>query len=186
MNKNKRIIISLLVVISLILIVSIGTYAYLMAITEEGEVGTGSGKLDINYVGPTDESLTGNIISSDSREYGIKATASASLKSGSEAALFNMYITPNVIDGLNISAFKWEVEGYRGGTMIPGCSGKGTFSGATANTRINMVSGCPLSDAVTTFNIYIWLNGNEITDAISNAAFSAKIGANSTPITGEF
>lgn len=186
MNKKKRIIISILVVISLILIVSVGTYAYIMAITEEGDVGTGSGKLDINYVGPTDESLTGNIISSDSRDYGIKATASASLNTGSEAALFNMYITPSVISGLNIAAFKWEVEGFRGGILVPECSGNGTFSGATVNTRIDMISGCPLSTTVTTFNIYIWLNGNEITDAISNVAFGAKIGANSTPITGEF
>jgi len=185
--SNKRIVgISIMVVVLIVLVVSGVTYAYLMAVTDEGTLDAGSGKLDINYVGPTADSLTGNIISSDSRDSGIKATATASLNTGSEDALFNLYITPTSLSGLNISAFKWEVEGMRGGSIVDACSGSGNFAGVTANTKITMVSGCPLDTATTTFYIYIWLDGSLITDAISNASFKASIGANSTPITGEF
>lgn len=185
--SNKKIIgISVAAVVFLILIVSGFTYAYFMAVTEEGVLNSGSGKLDINYVGPSADSLTGNIISSDSRDSGIKATATASLNTGSEDALFNMHITPTAITGLNIAAFKWEVEGIRDGSVVAVCSGSGNFNGATVNNKITMVSNCPLTTDIITFNIYIWLDGNLITDAISNATFGAKIEVDSVPITGQF
>lgn len=184
MDNKKNLSISIIAVIAIIILTFSGTYAYLASVTNESNVNTGSGKLDINYVGPSADSLTGNIISSDSRDSGIKTVATASLNAGSLDALFNMYITPTVITGLNITAFKWEVEGINGGTIV--YTNSGNFANATAGTKIKIVDSYKLRTTTTTFNIYIWLDGDLVTDAISDASFKAEIVSDSVKITGEF
>lgn len=182
MDKRKSIIISIAVVMGIILLVSGVSYAYIAAATNEVNVDTGSGKLDINYVKPSD--ITGKLSASSTRNNGLKSSASASLKTGSVDALFNMYITPTSLTNLNIPALKWEVEGVRDGSVV--CSGSGDFSSATVGTTIKVIDSCTLSTTVTTFDVYIWLDASLITTSISDASFGAKISVDSVPITGNF
>ena len=182
MGKKKSLLISIILVILLIITVATATYAYLATVTNEEGVGAGSGILDINYTKPAN--LTGNFIPSTSRVGGLTTSAKASLKTDSESALFNMYLTPTSLTNLNITALKWEVEGIRDGSIV--CSGSGDFSQAIVNTPITIINKCALSKTETTFNIYVWLDSNLIQGAVGGVNFGAKIGADSIPITGEF
>lgn len=181
MNRKKSIIISIGVVLLIVVIVAGVTSAYLAAITNEEQVDAGSGMLGINYSAPDD--ITGILNASSDRSGGLLSVATASLESGSEEALFNMYVTPTALsDNLKIKAFKWEV--VVDGTVI----NYGDFSDASigVGTPIKVVNGYKLSTTTTTFNIYIWLDASLITSGISGASFGAKIGADSVPITGGF
>ena len=176
-------IISIIIVVLLIVAVFAGTYAYLMAITNEGTIDTtGSGELSIEYHKPDD--LTGNLALSISRDKGLRTSATARLNDGSVDALFNMYITPKTLTNLNIPALKWEVEGVRNGEIV--CYGQGDFSNAVVDTKFKILDSCKLSTDVTTFTVYIWIDSSLVTTAVSGAQFDAKIGADSVPITGGF
>lgn len=183
MNKKKNIIISITIVLLIIILVSSTTYAYIYARTNEGSIDTGSGMLDINYT-ITPSTITGGLVSSSKRESGLKAIAAASLKTGSEKAMFNMYITPTSLANLNVPAFKWEVEGVVGEEIV--YTNLGDFSTAEENTPVKIVNGYPLTETATTFNIYIWLDASILSTPISGASFGAKITADSVPITGDF
>jgi len=183
MNNKKKVIIYIIGVVIIIIAVFASTYAYLMAITNEGTIDTtGSGELSISYQKPSD--LTGNLVISTSRDNGLKTVATASLNEGSVDALFNMYITPTSLTNLNISALRWEVEGVRDGEVV--CTGSGDFSNAVVDTKFKILDGCKLSTDVTTFTVYIWLDASLITSSVAGSQFDAKIGADSVPITGGF
>ena len=181
MGKKKSLFISVILVTLIIVSVFTATYAYLATVTNEEGVGTGSSMLDINYTKPAD--LTGNFIPSVNRRGGLTTNAKASLKTGSENALFNMYLTPTALTNLNIPALKWEAEGIRDGVTV--CSKHGDFSAATIGTPITIIEGCTLSTTETTFNIYVWLDSSLIQSAVGGVNFGAKIGADSVPITGD-
>lgn len=181
MGDKKKVIISIIGVIMIIIMVVAATYAYLMAVTNEGNIdNTGSGELSISYQKPSD--LTGNLAISTSRDNGLKAVATASLNEGSVDALFNMYITPTALTNLNIPALRWEVEGVRDDEIV--CTGSGDFSDAVVDTKFKILDSCELSTDVTTFTVYIWLDANLITSSVAGSQFDAKIGADSVPITG--
>ena len=182
MSKKKSVFISIVIVLLVIVVVTAVTYAYFASITNEEQVGTGSGMLGINYVKPGD--LTGTLMLSTDRGGGLKTTATASLTEDSEGALFNMYITPTQLTNLNIPALKWEVEGVREGNVV--CYGNGDFGSAEVGTSIKILNGCSLSTTATTFTIYIWLDSSLVNSAVGGASFDAKIGADSVPITGGF
>lgn len=182
MNKKKNIFVSIAIIVVLILLVSAASYAYLLFSTSGTSAKAGSGKLDINYVKFSD--ITGNLDASSDRNNGLKASASASLNTGSMGALFNIYITPTVLTNLNIPALKWEAEGVREGIVV--CSNSGNFSSAVVGNKIKIIDGCELSSTVTTFNVYIWLDASLINTSISGVNFGAKISVDSAPITGEF
>lgn len=184
MNKRRIIIYAVLVTVFMFLIFG-ATYAFIIFMTNSEDVQTGSGLLNINYVGP-DTSVFDDVVinPSSTREGGIMTTASASLASDSVRALFNMSITPTAITNLNIEALKWEVEAITGGTVV--YRNSGDFSSAEVDVKFNIVQGFELSFTdTTTFNIYIWLDESLIENAIDNAAFNIKIGADSTQITGD-
>lgn len=183
MNKKKSIIISIIFVIVIIVLISSSTFAYISARTKEENIGTGSGMLDINY-SITPENITGNLVSSINRESGLKAVATVSLKTGSEVALLNMYVTPTALTNLNISAFKWEVEGISGDEIV--YTNENDFSTASENTPIKVVDGYALTEDDTIFTIYIWLDASLVNSPIENVSFGAKITADSSPLTGNF
>jgi len=182
MNNKRKMVVSVIAVIFVIVLVSSITYAYLVATTNESSLDTGSGELSINYQKPED--LNGNLVISTSRDNGLKAIASASLNEGSVDALFNLYITPKVLTNLNIPALKWEVEGIRNGNVV--CSANGDFSDAVVDTKFKILDGCKLSTDTTMFTVYIWLDASLITTTVAGSQFDAKIGADSIPITGSF
>lgn len=183
MNKKKKFVISVIIVVLLTVVISSVTYAFLLAMTNEGIIdATGSGELSINYQKPAD--LTGSLSISNNRDNGLKTTATARLNEGSVDALFNMYITPKALTNLNIPALKWEVEGVREGNVV--CSNNGDFSNATVDTKFKILDSCKLSTDVTTFTVYIWIDASLVTTTVGGAQFDAKIGADSVPITGGF
>ena len=184
LNRTRNIIISISVVLLLIIIVSASTYAYFAGTTDEHNVGTDSGELDVVY--NISENITGVSLSPvNGREDGIESVAVAKLNTGSVPGLFNLYITPTTIDGLAISALIWEVDIVdKDGNIIDTFSGN--FEDATVNTAIKVVDGYELTYDDTTFNIYIWLNGNLLDESISNKKFTAKITADTVDITGGF
>ena len=183
MNKRRIFVYAALVTAFMLLIFG-ATYAFIISMTNSEDVQTGSGLLNINYVGPDTSVFEDVVINpSPNRNGGIMTTASASLASDSVRALFNMSITPTAITNLNISALKWEVEAITNGTVV--YSNSGNFSSAEVDVKFNIVQEFDLSTDVTTFNIYIWLDESLIENAIDNAAFNIKIGADSTQITGD-
>lgn len=166
------------------------TSAYLAIVTNEEDVSTGSGMLDIDYTKPGN--LTGQLRASIDRSTGLMTFAKASLKVGSEKSIFNMYIIPTALTNLNIPALKWEAEGIRDGQII--CSNSGDFSSAVVGEPMKLfvndindnIDDCVLSMEETTFNIYVWLDINLVDTAINGTNFGAKISADSVPITGGF
>ena len=180
-NKKYTITIIVGVILGIFLIAGFA-YAYIVSVTNEESVDTGSGKLDIAF--DITESITGNLIASSRREEGLIAVANAKLNGDSVPAALNLYITPTVIDGLAISALKWEVEGLNNSTLV--YTSSGDFSGATADEAIKIVDGYELKSTVTTFNIYIWLDGSMISTDISGKRFAADLSGDSVPITGRF
>lgn len=183
MNKKKSIIISIIIVLLIIILVSSTTYAYLAATTNEEAVDTESGMLGVNY-DITPENITDDLVSSLDRERGLKAVAIASLETGSEPTLFNMYINPISLTNLNIEALKWEVEGFSGEEMV--YTNSNNFSNAEEGNPIKIVDNYSLLETNTTFNIYIWLDARLINAPINGASFKAKIIADSTPLKGTF
>jgi len=188
MDKGKKIIVSIIIVFLIIVVIISGTYAFLLAMTNDGEASTGSGMLGINYDTPDD--IGGMLIPSDDRSGGLFTSTTASLKTGSQRALFNMYITPTALNNLNITALKWEAEGLRDtnndGTLDIVCFNNGNFSAAEVNRAIKIINGCELDYVDTTFNIYIWIDANILNTSLSGATFRAKIGADSVDITGTY
>ena len=172
-----------MIVFLIIVLVSSTTYAYISSRTKEETVGTESGMLDINYT-ITPENITGDLVASSNRERGLKAVSIISLKTGSEDALLNMYITPTALENLNISALKWEVEGIEEEKVV--YTDAGDFSRAEQGTPIKIVDGYALTEKDTTFTIYIWLEASLINTPIVAASFGAKITADSVPVTGSF
>lgn len=188
MDKKKKLIISICVVLLIACFAVSATYAYFLAVTDEGEASTGSGMVGINYTPPAD--IGGILTVSTDRNGGLFTTTTASLEAGSQNALFNMYITPTSLNNMNIEALKWEAEGLRD-TNDDGedeivCSLNGNFKNAEVNKSFKIINGCELDYEATTFNIYIWLDANLLSSSISNATFGAKIGADSVDITGTY
>ena len=190
MDRKKKMIISIISVLVLIVVVSAATYAYITAVTNEGNTSTKTGMLDINYTPPGD--ITGSFTPSEDREGGLYTSAKASLVDGSVSAILNMYITPTALDNMNIPALKWEAEGVRNGETI--CYSSGDFSEAVVGEPIKLFpnelsddkNDCVLSTTETTFNIYIWLDVNMIGGTLGGTSFGAKISADSVDVTGTF
>lgn len=188
MDKRRKLIISITFVILILFVVISSTYAFLLFMTNGEDVSTGSGMLGINYVTPDD--IGGSLAPSTNRDGGLFTTTTVSLQTGSEKALFNMYITPTSLINMDIAALKWEAEGLRDtnndGVDEVVCFDNGNFYGATINNAIKIIDSCALDYTDTIFNIYIWLDLNAIDAPLSGAAFAAKIGADSVNITGTY
>lgn len=183
MKNNKKLILYIGLVLLLIVIVGGATYAYILGRTNEEEVTNNSGMVDVDYT--INENITGvQLIPSDSKSGGLHSVATAKLKEGSVNAGFNIYITPSVIEGLDISALKWEVIGTNNNEEV--YTNSGNFSGATMGNAIKIVDSYALKSTDTTFDIYIWLDASLITTSIDNKQFKATISADSVQITGNY
>ena len=110
------------------------------------------------------------MIPSSTATEGLTSVAVARLDTGSVPAAFNIYITPTSIDGLNISALKWEVTGTNNGEIV--YTNNGDFSTAVKDTAITIVDKYELKSTDTTFNIYIWLDASLINTSINNVNFT--------------
>ena len=182
MIKYKKTIFIILGVIVFSALVTSVTYAYIVTMTNQGNVHTNTGTLDVDYT--ISENITGELLPSSSKDDGLKATATAKITSNSIPAAFNLYINPEVLDGLAVDALKWEVYGYIGNNLS--YSNTGNFSNASVGNAIKIVNGYELTTDITTFNIYIWIDGSLMTESVIGKRFKANITPDSVPITGEF
>lgn len=186
MNKKKKMIFSILIVLAIIVLTVGVAYAYFRFVTNSGNVATTNGKLDIDY-NISNANLTGTLIPSSTRSGGVMESATAKLNAGSVNAGINFYITPTAISGIPLGALSWEVD------VIDTSSNtlnhySGDFSTATLNTPYKIVNAYNLTSNLLTFNIYIWLDGSKINNENfdSNNSFTATITADSIHVTGEF
>lgn len=183
MNKGKKIVFYIVIVILLCVVVATASYAYIVSNTNEENVDNGSGKVDVVYT--ISENITGvQLIPAEKSSDGIHSVATARLNTNSVSSAFNIYIIPTSITGLNIKALKWEVTGTYNDTIV--YSNNGDFSAATANTPITIVNGYELKNTDTTFDIYIWLDASLINTTLDNNKFTAKISADTVPVTGNY
>jgi len=159
------------------------TYAYLASITETS-ISTGSGKLDVDY-NIVKNIETGSLAPSNSRTDGLNGVVTAKLGSNSVPGAFNLYITITKIDTeLRIPGLKWEVDiNYNGSTVD---TITGNFNNANVGDKITIVDAYELTTTDTTFDVYIWLDGNLITGSVVGKEFGATISADSVSITGQF
>lgn len=187
MSKTKYTIIIVVAVLIGTVLISGATFAYLQGQTkEEINVNTVNGKIEINY--RVVDEISGKLAPAISKEDGLSGTMVASLTQKSIPAAINIYLTPTALDGLNISALRWEAYGTRSGSTTKICSNSGSFENSTVNTSIKVISGCDLNTSDTTFKIYIWLDSSLITDATGNLngkKFDAIISADSVEVVGQ-
>ena len=186
MGNKRKLIISVLLILVIVMVSVGGTYAYFMFVTNSGTTLSASSKLDIDYH-ISNASVSGTLIPSATRSGGVMETVTAKLNSGSVPAAINLYITPTEIEGFPASALNWEVDVVDTSSNILNHY-SGNFSTATINTPYKIVDAYPLTSNLLTFNIYIWLNGQTLTNQNfdSDNEFTATITADSVHITGEF
>lgn len=196
MSKKRKIIISVIFVLLIVVSVFTFTYAFFVGRTDEVDIGTDSGMLDVSYTvtnfGDDSGSDAMSILPSSSKEGGIKASATAKINDDSVEALFNLYITPTTIDSeLAISALKWEVDiledvddtdNY---DWVVADTIRGDFSDAVEGEAIKIVDGHELTTDLDSFNIYIWLDSSLLTEPIVNKRFVATLSADTVNITGD-
>ena len=184
MNKNKKVMLSIIFVLLIIVVISSVTYAFILGRTNEENINNNSGKVDVVY--DITENITGvQLIPSSTATEGINSVAVARLNTNSVPAAFNIYITPSVIDGLNSNALKYEVY-IHNGDLTTGTNGN--FSTATKDKPLTIVENYDLTSTTdyVTFDIFIWLDNSLITNDMIGKTFKATISADSTAITGEF
>ena len=174
---------TILGVILFIILVAGFTYAYLLSRVET-DLTTGSGKYMIDYSIVQDiESST--LSPSTSKEGGLHGKVRAKLSKGSVTSKLNLYITPSVIEGLNVNdALKYEVYVEGDDTFYE----HGTFKDALNGSPIAVVENYSLTDDsnYTIFDIYIWLDNDSVTSSMVGKTFGASITADSVSVTGEF
>ncbi len=182
MRDKTKLIGTILGVVLFIALIAGFTYAYLISRVEK-TLTTGSGKFSIDY--QIVENITAEgLTPSDSKDEGLHGKVTAKLSEGSIKGKFNIYITPSVIEGLNTSdALKYEV--YVNNSTTPYKTGD--FNNAAVNNPLQIVDSYELnsSTTLTTFDIYIWLDNNKVTNAMFGKTFKATISADSTSITGD-
>lgn len=187
MSKTKYTIIIVVSVLLGTVLISGATFAYLQAQTGERiNVNTANGKIEINY--KVVNELSGKLTPAPSKENGLSGTITASLTQKSIPAAINIYLTPTALEGLNISALKWEAYGTRSGSTTKICISSGSFENSIVNSSIKVINGCDLSTNDTTFTIDIWLDSSLITDAtesLNGKKFEAIISADSAQIVGK-
>ncbi len=186
MDKKKKLIISILGVLVIIILVAGATYAYFRFSTNGGNVESTSGKLDIDY-NISESNLTGVLIPSATRSGGVMENVTAKLRTGSVDGAINLYINPTEVVGIPLGALSYDVDVIDTSSNVINHY-SGDFSTATIGTPYKIVDAYDLSTNLLTFNIYIWLDGSKINNDNFNSTnhFNAVITADSVHITGEF
>ena len=186
MDKKKKLIISILGVLVIVILVAGSTYAYFTFVTNSDTVESTSGKLDIDY-NISEPNLTGVLIPSATKSGGVMESVTAKLRTGSVDGAINLYINPTEIEGMPLGALSYDVDVIDTSSNILNHY-SGDFSTATIGTPYKVVDAYDLSTNLLTFNIYIWLDGSKINNENFNSTnhFNAVITADSVHITGEF
>lgn len=174
--KNKNILL-IVAVISLGLLVSGGTYAWLTydADVDNGEYDATSTCFLIDY--DEGEEITGTLFQSSTPKGGLSGTVSMNINSSCDVDGVGT-ITINVDSGTDSilfseGALKYAV--YEDTTADPVSTGTITSSG-----DVTLYSGFVLSKTAKTYYIYIWLDGTIADNDYKNLSFAGNIHASAT------
>lgn len=186
MIKNRKKIVILLGCLVLILLTVGVTYAYFTFVTNNGTIDNSSGKLDIDYT-ISNEFVDGMLSPSTNRSNSLMESVTAKLKDGSVPAKLNIYITPIIIAGIPKEALMWEVDVLNSSDYLLDHY-VGNFANSQLDNPLKIINAYSLTNNVLKFNIYIWLDGEKISNENFNIdnEFVVTISADSENITGEF
>lgn len=181
---KKSTIITISIILLLLIIVTGGTFAYFSAMRESNKVEAESSKFEVIYDGGEFE---GTITLTSGKDNSQKLSNKVNIRMAPGSALAKATIYMNVEKISNVLAVKgfvWEVYGYKAGELV--YEDKGDFYGinTTTNNKINIVEDYRLSEENTEFTIYLWLDGNQVSNEIIGAEFQAYIGAKTENFTG--
>lgn len=180
---TKKNVLTILGILLLIIITIIGaTYAYYsIVVSGNNNVQANSKKYEIIYRGGTH--LTGDMQAVSQKEDGKITTVEIGLASGSAIANATLYINIiNISSNLAIAGFKWEVYRINGANEV--YVNSGNFSGKATSDEIPIVTNYQLSETMTQFKIYLWIDGNNSGNGIDGGTFEGYIGARTDALTG--
>ncbi len=165
MNKKALLIGMILIIISLALGI---TYAYLIVNRDTSLQGGSTGNFNIDYT--NGGVLSGSLYPRSEKSNDIYGNVKLSLKEGSIGANCNIYIQIDTIDEpLASKALVWEL--YKNNEYVT----TGTFEGYSNNSKLYVLKNYALTTDVDSFDVYIWLNGSEMSNNALNSKITGKL-----------
>ena len=181
----KKAMIYSLIMLVLIGVISGSTYAFFSASTNpnnSNNLNSGGSKIEIIYTGGTE--ITGPINLTADKTGGLNTTVHIRRTAESEPVKAIIYLNIETLTNtLAVDGFVWEIYGVKSGTQV--YSRTGTFKNAEENSEIVLVENYQVDTVDTDFTIYIWLDGNKVSNEVLGAEFSGYIGARSENYTGK-
>ena len=184
---GKNIIKSLIFVILLTTFTILGsTYAYFRVSTsgQDNSVRSNSAKYEIIYTGGTH--INGEMEVTSSKEGGYNTTVQIGVSQNTTIPIkADIYIDITQIStNMAVEGFVWEAYRLNGTQEI--FVKKGNFAGKKVGDKINVVEGFSLSQTLTPFKVYFWIDGNKTDDSIVlNSNFEGYLGAKTYQLTGD-
>lgn len=183
----KRQVIYTICAFLLLAIATVGsTYAFFSATVNSntGAVVADAQNFEVIYTGDT--AISGSMPITYEKTNDFKKTINIRVAQDSTEAKGDIYIYINqMTSNLSIDGFIWEVYGYKNNELV--YSDTGTFKNynSTSNNRLDIVKNYKITKTNTSFDIYLWIDGEQIDNNILGANFSGYIGANTEQVTGQ-
>ena len=177
----KKIILSIVAILLVATLIDAGTYAYFVFTINSGNIFMSS-LSNIAVIYTKDVNITGELKPVSSYKEGNKATIKIKLDNDSVDAKADIYIYVDEI-GRDIAsnALKWELfRTYQG---IESFVARGTFAGASEESKIYVDRDYRLNTEETSYTVYIWLDGSLTGNEVLGESLVGYIGAEAEHIT---
>lgn len=181
MSKKKLLILSTILLLIIVSIIG-ATYAYYnMVVSGNDNINANAKKYEIIYRGGTH--ISGSMQAVLNKEAGQNTTVEIGLSKNSAIANATIFIYINKIsDNLAIKGFNWAV--YRVEDATETYINSGNFYGANTGDQIAIINNYQISEKLTKFKVYLWIDGNNSDNSIAGGSFDGYIGANTDALTG--
>lgn len=178
----KKILTYALILTVVALVTISGTYALFTASTSTELNNAGAHQVQVRYTGDTQ--IEGFIELVKTKEEGFRRVIRIGKGEDSVpvTASIYMYLT-EITEGFTSKALKWEIYKISDGEEI--YINDGTFENAESGNKIYLNQDFELSNELTEYVIYIWLNGYEAGNEVIGASLLGYIGAESSVVTGD-
>lgn len=169
-----------IVIVLLLTIITVGsTYAYFYA-TSKSNVSTNSHNFEVIYNGGTAIDKPLNLVKT--KEEGVNTTVNIGVDTDSVLVKANLYINiEEITEAIATEAFIWEV--YKVSETGESRVNWGTFDEKQNDDKVYIVTNYQLSTEITSFKVYIWLNGYIAGNEAVGAKFKGYIGAETENFT---
>lgn len=193
MLNMKKTTLYIAIVLLLTIITVGGTYAFLSTTIGYNIINPNASKIDIVY--SKGDPIDGNLNLVNNKEEGFNTTVSIGLANGSLAVKADLYIDiEKISEELATDALNWEVYKVQNevetraslGTFAKCKNEDGTERKCQTGDKLYIINNYPLSEELTNFKVYIWLDGNKAGNEVIGAELTAHIGAESEKITSDF